>query len=403
VTRLALLQSDPQNRRLVWTERLPVVLGYPATERLVDIKLDTPEFTVDEASGTAAPLYVLPNGGGGGYARFDLDTASEAYLLGHLPEIPKPLTRGSAWVTLWDALLAGRIGPAAFIDVGIRALPLESDELNAQRILDYVDAAYWRYLPAAERGAIAPRLESAIRTSLQVSLTPSLKGAYFAAFRQVVVTTGGTEFLERVWRKQEIIAGLPFADDDYSAMAMELAVREVPAWREILQAQRQRIANPDRQARFTFVMPALSATPSERDAFFASLAHPENRRHEPWVLEALSYLHHPLRASSAEHYIRPSLEMLSEIRRTGDIFFPKRWIDATLNGHNSEAAAITVRAFLEEQKAYPTRLRQIILQSADELYRSSAIVAGHEPLEQEPGTGNQEPAQQKTRSPEPHE
>ena len=42
-------------------------------------------------------------------------------------------------------------------------------------------------------------------------------------------------------------------------MALELAVREVPAWREILQAQHDRTQNPDRKARFAFVMPALSA------------------------------------------------------------------------------------------------------------------------------------------------
>ena len=48
-----------------------------------------------------------------------------------------------------------------------------------------------------------------------------------------------------------------------------------------------------------------------------------NRRHEPWVLEGLQYLHHPLRAAQSENYVRPSLDMLAEIQRTGDLFFPK--------------------------------------------------------------------------------
>jgi hypothetical protein len=33
-------------------------------------------------------------------------------------------------------------------------------------------------------------------------------------------------------------------------------------------------------------MPALNADAAVRDAFFVSLADVENRRHEPWVLEA---------------------------------------------------------------------------------------------------------------------
>ena len=40
--------------------------------------------------------------------------------------------------------------------------------------------------------------------------------------------------------------------------------------------------------------------------------------------------------------------MLEEIQRTGDIFFPKRWMDATLSGHSSASAARMVRTFLAE-------------------------------------------------------
>ena len=54
------------------------------------------------------PLFVLPNGGGLGYGLFVLDAASRDYLLAHIEDVPDALTRGSAWVTLWDNLLEGR-------------------------------------------------------------------------------------------------------------------------------------------------------------------------------------------------------------------------------------------------------------------------------------------------------
>ena len=64
--------------------------------------------------------------------------------------------------------------------------------------------------------------------------------------------------------------------------------------------------------------------------------------------------------------------MLGEIQRTGDIFFPKRWMDATLSGHSSASAALMVRTFLAELPPdYPDRLRRIVLSSADELFRAS--------------------------------
>jgi aminopeptidase N len=72
--------------------------------------------------------------------------------------------------------------------------------------------------------------------------------------------------------------------------------------------------------------------------------------------------------------------MLQEIQRTGDIFFPKRWMDVTLGGHQSPSAAAIVRDFLDRLPAdYPDRLRRIILSSADDLFRAAAITTGGAP------------------------
>jgi aminopeptidase N len=149
----------------------------------------------------------------------------------------------------------------------------------------------------------------------------------------------------------------------------------VPDWRQVLEAQAARIQNPDRKAQFEFVRPALAADVATRDAFFATLRDVKNRGRETWVLQGLGYLHHPLRASAAEKHIGASLELLREIQRTGDIFFPKRWMDATLSGHQSASAALVVSGFLKGlPKEYPERLRRVILSSADDLMRARRIV-----------------------------
>jgi aminopeptidase N len=170
------------------------------------------------------------------------------------------------------------------------------------------------------------------------------------------------------------VPGLTLAEPDYITLALQLAVREVPSWKEILAEQLARIENPDRKARFAFVQPALASDRATRDAFFDSLKELKNRQREPWVLDALGYVHHPLRAASAERHIPASLALLSEIQRTGDIFFPKRWMDATLGGHSSATAASMVKRFLAELPPdYPDRLRRVILSSSDDLFRASGI------------------------------
>jgi aminopeptidase N len=329
---------------------------------------------VPEARGLAAPSFVLPSGGGIGYGGFELDEASIRYLLDHLPDVEEPLTRGAAWVTMWDQMLERRATPSALLDLALRALPRETDEQNVQRILGYARQAYWRFLPATERASWTPKIEDALQRGLAAAPTQSLKSAWFSALRDTAGSRPVLEHLERIWRKQEEVPGLTLAEPDYINLALELAVRQVPAWAEILEQQLTRIENPDRKARFAFVRPALSPDQPVRDAFFESLRDVKNRRREPWVLEGVSYLHHPLRAGASRKYIPISLEMLREIQRTGDLFFPKRWADATLGGHSSPEAAGMVKQFLAALPAdYPDRLRRVVLSSADDLFRASGM------------------------------
>ena len=87
------------------------------------------------------------------------------------------------------------------------------------------------------------------------------------------------------------------------------------------------------------------------------------------MLETVVYLNHPLREAHARRFVRPALELIREIQRTGDIFFPTRWMDSTLSGHRSPEIAATVQDFLARELLYPQRLRWTILSAADELFR----------------------------------
>ena len=373
VSELTFSQRDPRGRSLIWNQRLQVALGYEHGARISAVKLDKPTVDLPGARGLPVPRYVLPNGEGTGYGLFKLDDMSRTFFLAHLPDVGDGLTRGTAWITLWDDMLEGGTAPLAMLELALRALPQEREELNIDRILAYAQEAFWRFLSETERGAIAARLEQVLRAGIRDASNTSLKSAYFGAFRRTVTTAEGVAYLKRVWRRQEAIAGLTFAEPDYIEMAQQLALRDEAAAPEILVEQHARITNADRKARFAFVIPALSPDAAIRDEFFAGLARVENREHEPWVRDALAFLNHPLRRDHAERYIEPALTLLREIQRTGDIFFPFDWTTAVLSGHNSATAARTVTAFLAGQKDYPLRLRQVIEQAVDPLLRAARV------------------------------
>jgi aminopeptidase N len=372
IARLSLTQRDPDSRRgLQWDQQVDVALGYRDRIDRVHARLNAASVEVAGARGRPAPLFVLP---GFVYGEVHLDRASRDWLSANVFRIGDALTRGSAWLALWDAMLDGELEPPKLMELALESLPLEPDELNVEEILRELRIVYWRYTAAPARQAIAPRVERVLRTGLTRARSQSPKGAYFAALRGVALTPRTVAWLTSVWKERTRIPGLTLEETDHIALAQELAIRAGTEWRAIVRTQIERTKDPDRRAQLTFVMPALSSDAGERDRFFASLAEVANRRHEPWVLSALRALHHPLRGESSEKYVAPGLAMLQEIQRTGDIFFPKRWTDATLGGRSSPAKADAVRLFLMKLPAgYPDRLRRIVLSAADDLFRSARM------------------------------
>jgi aminopeptidase N len=373
--RVVLRHEDPMGRGRLWPQRLELAVGAGGTVRRAEVDLAGDSLVVTELGGTPAPDFVLPTAAGTEYGHFVLDEGSLAWLSRSLPELEDPLLRGSAWVLVWDAVLDGRVEPEAFVELALRGLERERVELVVQRLLGYLGGAYWRLLLPEQRIAWAPRVERALWEGATGSGPVTVRSAFLSSWRGVALTAEGTARLERLWSGEEP-APVPLSETDRTEMASTLAVREVEGAQAILDRARAEIENPDRLARFDFVRPSLSSDPAERERFFQTLLDPANRAREPWVLSALSNLSHPLRQEHAQRFLLPALEELEEIQRTGDIFFPDRWLDAALGGHNTPEAARVAREFLETRPDFPARLRAKVLQAADGLFRAAEITRG---------------------------
>lgn len=362
-------QDDPwPERDLLWSQPIVVALGFGDTVHVERVVLRGAEAFVPVAS--ARPDFVLAGADGIGYGRFVLDTMSREALRTQVQQLDDPVHRAVAWQSLYEEVLDDSLDPQLFLDAAINAISQERDELLAQQVLGLTRTVYWRFLDDSSRTARASPLEAALWRALDAAPTPGRKGAYFSALTGITLTPEGTARLERIWRRTETPRGLPLAEQQYIALAEALAIRGVPGAAAVLDEQEARITNPDRLARFRFMRAALSANVATRDSLFRTFADVENRRRESWVLDAMGAMHHPLRAEAALPNVRAALDLVPEIQQTGDIFFPLRWLNTTLDGHRSPEAAAAVRAFLDETPDLSPRLRGKVLQAADDLFRS---------------------------------
>ncbi len=375
---LTLSQDDPRpGRNLRWPQTVAVAIevgeGGSVTTESLDLSETTDTVAITLAPGTT-PGFVLPGADGLSYGRMVLDSVSRVRLLRRVGTLERPLTRAVGWAALWESVLAGELPPRSFLDALVGAIPTEPDQLIVQQLLGLVQTTFWRFLSPTQRNAVAPVLEQVLWEMLEEATGPQAKGAIFPVLVSITTTAEAITRLEQIWRTKTPPVGLTLSEPQYTTLAEALALRAGADADSILDQQAERLTNPDRIGRFAFVRGALSAEESVRDSLFESFRSVDQRRRERWVLDAMGYLNHPLRSPAAEKFLEPSLNLLPEIQETGDIFFPLRWMNATLDGHQSITAAETVVRFLDQHPDLPPRLTGKLLQAADELFRAALIV-----------------------------
>lgn len=355
-------------------QRLDVAVGRDGTvEHEMLWFAGTTPLTVLE--GRDLPDYVLPNGRGLGYGAFELDVESRRWLLVHLPEVPDALTRGSAWLTLWDGMLDGVITGDALLTTALDAVEREDNELNIHRLLTCIERLFWTFTDARQSADTCAAIERRLHALLDRHARRGLKAACLATLRAVATTPSTLEWLRTLVSGGVTTPGLSPGGAERLAVVLELAVRGVADVDALAPALAPSL-DDERRGFLTFVSSAVSREARQRRAFVDGLSDPANRRPEPWVIEALRWLHHPWQEERSLEYLRPCLGLLTEVQRTGDIFLPKRWLDATLGGHRSAAAAAIVENFLGTRAAnYPAALTRMVLASADPLLRAARLSA----------------------------
>lgn len=359
-------ESDPDERLRHWPQELTAMI-ITATDTVTGKCIPGDRYSVIEVDGE--PLCIIPDITGTAYGSLMFDSLTVQFLLSHIDEFPDALVRGTLWLNMNENLINGRTDPEAFYAALFSSLHSESDIQLRTYLIGRLTSTFWDYFSESQRTEYGETAEEFSYGMLQKAVDPSERRTWYNMFRSVALTEDGLAKLQKLWTGGTLPGSQKLSEDELSSLAFTLALKGHPEADRILTEQRTRLTGNDRIARFDFIMPSLSKDQAVRDAFFESLRNPSNREHEPWVLDALGYLHHPLIAEKSEKYILPSLEMLEEIKDTGDIFFPGGWISATLAGHHSASARLTVEKFLDDNPGYPQDLNLKILQAADQLFR----------------------------------
>ncbi len=353
----------------IWPQIFQIGFVYKDNVKVLNANIKDKNLILREAVGLEKPLTVIYNYNGFGYGVFPLDGNN----LNYIATLKDEVARASAYSNLYENTLIGNISPDKAFDCFLKGIQSEENELVLRIVSNNLNTIYWRFFTEKQQNKVQKQLVDILYERLQVNLSSNIKKTLFGLFSSVAYSDLGKVSLYKVWNKEISIPNLKLNEDDYTNMAMNLAIFKHEKADEILEKTRNSISNPDKKKRFEFLLPSLSKDESVRNAFIESLKDDANREKESWVSVGLANVNHPLRQESAQKYIRFSLDLVDEIQRTGDIFFPKDWLDNTVGNYSSKYAFDEVQRFLKENPNFSPILKRKLFQSTDLLYKAQNI------------------------------
>lgn len=371
ISEMIISQKAEDGSEKVWSQLFDIALVYEDGIKTIPVAIRGKSTEVPEVKGMKVPLFILYNSNGLGYGVFPFEKES----LSQIPNLENEVMRAQSYLNQFENMLIGKLTPEKAFEVLRTGIQSEQNEIVAQLISNQIGQIFWKFLSENHRNELLPSLESDLWNLLQQNRSPNLKKTIFLLYSGLAYNSRGLDRLQSVWSKKTSLPQLTLNPDNYTSLAMNLALFGHQESEKILDEERTRITNGDRLARFDFLRSALSKEQAIREAFFLSFQEEKNREKEAWVLSACGYLHHPLRQKEMSQHLTIALDLLPEIQKTGDIFFPKGWLINTIGQYSSKEAYDLVNQFISTNPNLNPSLKNKVLQATDNLARAQGLVS----------------------------
>ncbi|HEY0406632.1 MAG TPA: M1 family aminopeptidase [Pyrinomonadaceae bacterium] len=373
INRLTLKQQNILGEGGTWPMRVELLLAHQNTpsETMTVTMNGAAETIVKEAQGRRAPSYVFANNSDHGYGRFLLDEKSKRAVLRQLGEVRDDFLRALLWGSLWDSVREAELAPAAYIELAIKLVASERDEVTAQSILNRVSTAFNRYLSPAQMTELAPRLERALSERMLNAETQGLRITYFRAFQSNAMTDEARSTLKKILSGELQIPGMTLRSRDRFDIITALLARgdaDAPA----LLAAQAATDQTDDGRRYAYAAGAARADADVKKRYFDAYLN-DKQLAESWIESSVNPFNTIHQSALTLGYLERALAELPTLKRARKIFFVNGWLSAFIGGQCNEQALAIVRAFLQREQQLDRDLRLKVMEVTDNLERCVKI------------------------------
>ncbi|MGC2237103.1 MAG: M1 family aminopeptidase [Pyrinomonadaceae bacterium] len=357
-----------------------------------------------------SPQFILPNYQDYGYGIFLIDEKSRDYVLKNIQNEKNAFLRSMMWGALWDSVREGELNPKDYVELAIKNINVETDELTIQTILSRVSTAMNYYLSDAQKAELAPPLENLLIDKMQNAPILGQRITFYRAFLNIASTDKARNTLKQILsgefvikrfncsdencgrRPQQNITGnaqvkenqdSPVMSNNQGASLYLLKTKDKfdivtklailgDADAPRLLADLQKTETGDDAKRYAYAVGAAFPGKEAKEKYFNDFLN-NKEISESWIESALVPFNPARHSELTLPYLEKALVELPNLKRNRKIFFVNGWLAAFIGGQKDEKALAIINKFLADNPNLDKDLRLKILENVDVIERSVKI------------------------------
>jgi aminopeptidase N len=370
---MVLEQHDVLGEGRTWPMKLTVfALPEEGLPRSVEVELRGERTPVPQLDGMPVIDLAFANFGDYGYGRFLLDPASREAVLERPEIVQATLLRSLVFGSLWESVRDAELAPLEYLDLVLRAAPLERDPVTLASLLQRAQIAFLAYSSDTQRDLAAPRFEQFLVEGMLHADTPGRRITFLRTFMASAWSESGRAQLKALLATALEIPGVKLSSRDrFRAIARLLALDD-PDAKKLLEAQIAADSGTDGR-RYAFAAGAAERSTEAKRAYFERFFS-EAGLPESWIEAALGPFNTVEHADLTQPFLDLALAALPELKKKRKIFFINDWLAAFVGGQVDVQALEQVGSFAEQPGLDPD-LRLQLLEAMDGLARTVKIRA----------------------------
>jgi aminopeptidase N len=370
--------SGPDSIHDLWPLSTEILLAYSdGTTSTLRADLGDRSVSLDPSKFSPplpCPAWVFANNNDNAYGLFPLDPKSREAVMQQLkasaPAMSDVFRRTLLWGSLWDSVRLAELNPADYVHTALAILPHERDEALASTLLGRTQTAIHRYVFASGQPELLAHGATLAADKMTSDPDHDLRIVWFRSLDGFATQPPGATVMKDLLDGKRTIPGVELRQQDRWSLVTALIAYGDPEADAYLAAEQKRDPSGD-GLKYAWIAQAARPDAATKQKYFDEYLH-NSARSEDWIQSSLGAFNSWNQSQLTAPYLQPALEALPQVQRERKIFFLVAWLDAFLDGQQSQTSLDVVNRYL--QTANPdTDLRLKVLEAMDELQRTVKI------------------------------